>query len=372
MKLVSLKKDSNINLAKEIEYYLNPDYVYIPAKKIKVKQNEHVYKKMEVCQDYVSPISGLAYGLKKCSFAGKSQNGLVIKNDFRELEKKDNKIRYKVTIKNILQVLEENKNIRLLEKFKNQNKFSNIVISAINDEPYIYNNIFILRENINELVELFDKLSYIYKSDFNYLVIKNIDNSIITDCLNLIGTYPNIKLTLINDEYLMEKEEFLLNKLELKNYETLYLTSLDLLIINNYLKNKDNSTVLLTISGDALEKSKVIRVKKYTMLKDILANYFNIIVNDYIVVANGLLRGYEIKDMNTFIVDNNVYSINIMKKNKIVTEECINCGKCIDICPMKVNPLTLQNKEKCIDCGLCSYICPGYVNLRAKLKGEIK
>lgn len=51
---------------------------------------------------------------------------------------------------------------------------------------------------------------------------------------------------------------------------------------------------------------------------------------------------------------------------------CIRCGKCVDICPVYLQPLYLQlyvlkNKVEeaqklhlmdCIECGSCSYICP--------------
>ena len=53
-------------------------------------------------------------------------------------------------------------------------------------------------------------------------------------------------------------------------------------------------------------------------------------------------------------------------------QPCIKCGKCVDICPVRLQPLYLSgyslkkkfdNAEKlnaldCIECGACSYICP--------------
>ena len=51
---------------------------------------------------------------------------------------------------------------------------------------------------------------------------------------------------------------------------------------------------------------------------------------------------------------------------------CISCGKCASVCPIKLNPQRLEaaylendydeirrlKAESCIDCGCCSYICP--------------
>ena len=366
MRFFSLEKDKNIKVSNDIKYFLNPDFVYIPVKDILVHQDELVYKGLFVGKNYYSPVSGVAYGVKKMLFSKYYQNSLVIENDFREVSKVENKSR-EITIKNILKCLDENKNKKLLDKFKSQTEFENIIITTINDEPYVYNNIFALKENILELLELFDKLSILYKSNHNYLVVKNVDTNVIVDCLNIIGTYPNIELTLVNDEYLLEKEEFLKEKIGLKG-STLYLSTIELLQLNNYLKCLFDDTLLITISGNAIKCGIVIRVKKYTSLKEILNKYIDIIDKNYYIVYNGLMKGSIVSDIDSFIIDENIYAINIMRKENDIEECCINCGKCIDICPMGVNPLSGKNKDKCIDCGLCSYICPGFVNLKNKLR----
>jgi electron transport complex protein RnfC len=54
--------------------------------------------------------------------------------------------------------------------------------------------------------------------------------------------------------------------------------------------------------------------------------------------------------------------------------DCIRCGKCIDVCPMGLNPTLLMNATEfknwelaeknhitdCIECGSCIYTCPAY------------
>ena len=74
-------------------------------------------------------------------------------------------------------------------------------------------------------------------------------------------------------------------------------------------------------------------------------------------------------------------------------KDCIRCGKCVDICPMGLNPTLLMNlteyavwdrAEKngitdCIECGSCSYTCPAdrplldYIRLgKGKVSGIIR
>ena len=53
-------------------------------------------------------------------------------------------------------------------------------------------------------------------------------------------------------------------------------------------------------------------------------------------------------------------------------QPCIRCGKCLEVCPVKLQPLYISsytlkknfdkaeeyNALDCVECGACSYICP--------------
>ena len=59
---------------------------------------------------------------------------------------------------------------------------------------------------------------------------------------------------------------------------------------------------------------------------------------------------------------------------------CINCGQCIDACPVALQPdqlVKLSNAQewaaaealdlqRCIECGLCDRVCPSEINLAAR------
>jgi len=45
-----------------------------------------------------------------------------------------------------------------------------------------------------------------------------------------------------------------------------------------------------------------------------------------------------------------------------ITEECINCGACIDECPEEAisegDEITVIDAKLCTDCGSCVEVCP--------------
>ncbi len=365
---IKIDKDKNIIPEEKITYFLNPDFLYIPVdlKDLLVKQNEKVSKNSLISKNIYSPISGIAYGMTKMLINNSKKNVLVIENDFREYAKQEKKHTLKLTIPNLLKILTNTNDKLLLDKFKSKS-FDNIVLSAIDDNPYVYNKVFLLKEKIADILELLEQLSIIYASSNILIVVKNNDSTIINECLKVIGTYPKVKLTIVEDEYLLEKPIILKEKLNLQK-STLLLNVFELLKIKNYLEQEKKTTKLITISGNAIKTSKVIRVKKYTLLEDVINKFIEINYPKYEIIVNGLMTGYNIDNIKNVIITDELNSINIMKKNNHKESACIKCGRCVNICPEKVNPLTKENIQKCTDCGLCSYVCPAYINLRKKLK----
>ena len=65
---------------------------------------------------------------------------------------------------------------------------------------------------------------------------------------------------------------------------------------------------------------------------------------------------------------------------------CINCGRCLEVCPGRVMPsklATLAEKHKeeefvakdgmeCCECGCCSYVCPAKRHLTQSIKSMRK
>ena len=157
----------------------------------------------------------------------------------------------------------------------------------------------------------------------------------------------------------------------------MYLNIKDVLNMYNLLKkNRPLSETYLTITGDLLDYTKVLRIKVGTNLNDIL-NEFNINKKDNIII-NGLLNGIHLKDTN-FIIDKNIRSIFVNSIKEYKEEECINCGLCKSSCPVGINPKYMhfnndkktQNYiSKCVNCGICSYVCPSKINLNRREKHD--
>ena len=93
------------------------------------------------------------------------------------------------------------------------------------------------------------------------------------------------------------------------------------------------------------------------------------------VILGGPMMGFALYDLNTPIIKgtSGILCWGPAEAEMRPQSGCIRCGKCIDVCPMNLEPVTLHHlinaehlaeAEKagllnCINCGSCSYVCPG-------------
>ena len=356
----------------KIEDFLTSDYIYLPYKKeynIFYKDKDYIYKNDLIAsngEDFIySNVSGILLGIATVN----NNKYFVIENDFKD------KLREKKGTKRNINKYSKEDLINLLKKY---NKFKDIdtnskvlIVSGISEYIDEITYPTLIKNYTTEILDTIDALIEI-------LNIKKCFFSITTqECVNILfnnlGTYPKIDMKLFNSNYSIGNKYILIDKLtnyKNKNYGIIYYTISDILDIYNILrKNIVPSVNYITLSGNLLKYSKVIRIKNGTNLDDLL-KYYNIKENS--IFINGLLNGFKI-NTNNFILDKNVKSIFINTEKKYNTYDCINCGLCKKSCPVNINPKYMyfhnnkkskEYKMKCVNCGICEYVCPSKIDLR--------
>ncbi|MBQ6841025.1 MAG: 4Fe-4S binding protein [Bacilli bacterium] len=380
-KLIKLKKDISIVFNTQITEFLNPDEVYLPIKKnykLLVKKGEEILKGQIIIENnlnkVISPISGIIKDIEIKNVDGNKASCLVIQNDFKEknknyIRKKEQKFDKEIIVSKLYEYY-----FKYIASVLETKKINNLVISGIEDEPYIANNVYVVTKFSKEILEMADILSTTFNIENTLIAMKSNDTKGVETYLAKMGTYPNLALTLVDDKYLLGKSFFLLEYLNLKDLDTLVIDARTLLDIYNALKyNKFVHETFITISGPSVSRSQVIKVKIGSKIKDIIDNSIKVKGKDNLYILNGLMTGHEC-DINETVVTKNTLGVVIVPKEDIKESKCIGCGLCFKVCPVKVNPKKAMDSHKisnnCIDCGLCTYICPSHINLRRFLRGE--
>jgi len=359
----------------EITNLLDVDYIYLPYDKnmeLHVKDKEYIYKNQLILDSETkkinSSVSGNILGLTTIN----NKKYIVVENDFKD--KLEKRIGSKKNINNYTKKEFEDliNDYRILKDFKINSKV--LIVSGIDEYLGEITYTTLIKKYTTEILDCIDAIIDIMNIKKCFLAINNYDLDCINVLLNNLGTYPKIDLKMFNYDYSIGNKNILINKLtnyKNKNYEILYLNIKDVLNLYSLLKkHRPSNETYITLTGDLLNYTKVIRVKIGTNLSDILSEYK--IENKDNIIINGLLNGIKINDTN-FVIDNNVRSIFINKLETYKEMKCINCGTCIASCPIGINPKymhfnndkkALEYKNKCVNCGICSYICPSKINLR--------
>ena len=135
---------------------------------------------------------------------------------------------------------------------------------------------------------------------------------------------------------------------------------------------------VVTVSGDILMEPKNLLVPIGTSYSDLI-DACGLAENPYKVLNGGPMMGIAQFDLSVPTVKAcNAITV-LSKRNRYTVEEphCIRCGKCIDVCPMRLMPVLMYkalytndvaemqatNLMDCVECGCCAYNCPASVPL---------
>ncbi len=371
MNLITLNKEYSLLLKDTVTEYLNPNYIYLPVNddKLLINPKDYIYKGKEILKNKYSPISGRIVGLKNLT----DDKFLVVENDFKE--KLENKVSLRKNVNKMSkeQLLELVKNFDLKLYEKLNCNFSKIIINCIEEQLYVGNYMFLVKEYSNELLEILNDISNILELKEITIIVKDTDYNIIDYLNNIVGIYPNINIKFLPNKYLISEKSILCKYLNI-NEHFIYLNIMELYNLYNFLKRKRIvEDKFLTITGNAIENPQVFKCKMYTKLDDIITNFIEFKSENYVIIVNNLLSNHFCA-AKELIVTEDIDSIFIMKKREYKEKKCILCGKCNDICPVKIKVSNLINGkncdyEDCIKCGLCNYICPSYININKYLEG---
>jgi|CXWL01.1.fsa_nt_gi electron transport complex protein RnfC len=147
------------------------------------------------------------------------------------------------------------------------------------------------------------------------------------------------------------------------------------------LDDRPATHAVLTVSGDAVQRPGVYRVCIGTSIAD-LAEHVGLVGPVRSLIWGGPFTGVSLTRTDT-VVTSDAQAVLLFKDDPELTPiACVNCGWCVEDCPVGLNPMMLMNVESqahcdsmqrshlqaCIDCGLCSHVCPSHLPLAATIK----
>lgn len=258
----------------------------------------------------------------------------------------------------------------IVNKLKTPSKI--LIINAMDVEPYQFNNNYLFQDNVTDLLDTAKLLAEKFNIETHLLLNKYDDNNV--DAVKrVISKYPEVNFRIINDVFPYNTNPIIANKFfkEYKKEDILFLDTFALYKIFVAIKNGlPVNERYITVNLGRADSSYVIKAKYGSNLAEIIKECIKIDPNEYDIYLNNFMRKIKCDNLESLIITDNIKGIFLFPKDENVSSKCIKCGKCVDICPVNINPLSKTLDSACIRCGLCNFVCPANINLLSKENKE--
>lgn len=131
---------------------------------------------------------------------------------------------------------------------------------------------------------------------------------------------------------------------------------------------------VVTMSGGALRSPANLKARVGTPIGALIQECGGFLVEPARLVAGGPLTGRTILDLDTPLTKgiSAIIALTSAEARTAPETACISCGRCVEVCPMGLDPATLFKQVEhdrheealegglldCRECGCCSYVCP--------------
>ena len=136
---------------------------------------------------------------------------------------------------------------------------------------------------------------------------------------------------------------------------------------------------IVTVSGEAIANPQNFLVPIGTSFHDLIEIAGGLHDKTERVISGGPMMGIAQHDLSVPVIKATNSILCLLKDRNGAAENpvCLRCGKCVGVCPMRLQPLYMYRFVKagrvdelqrlnvldCIECGSCSFTCPGKLPL---------
>ena len=145
---------------------------------------------------------------------------------------------------------------------------------------------------------------------------------------------------------------------------------------------------IVTVTGDAVAVPQNFRVKIGTSYSQVLEAAGGFKSTPEKIICGGPMMGFGMFDLNVPTTKTSTALLALSKDEVSAMEPgpCINCGRCVEVCPGRVVPSRLADYAEhsdeeaflanygmeCCECGCCSFVCPARRQLTQQIKSMRK
>ena len=376
-------------VSRGLRSYLNPEEIYVPCYKEKLRNIMRVSKDQPVYvyDDGMALHAGInGRFVRDVTITNPDDTGryFVYKNmiGFADVQKPQETDRMSITeitaAAKAASIIDENDGVYLYKKLEYARKHGKktLVVDCVEDEPYVSCMTNLLLKNQAELSAGIQLAVRAMQTDKACIAVYKQFDEFKTKIPKLLD---NIRIKNIHGKYPLRYRL----KYYFKEHDDIVTISAGALVhLYRACKfSKPQTSCFVTVAGDCVSTPYNIEVTIGTPVRDLL-QFCGLKQEPDIVIYGGSMTGHRIEDLEQPI--GHTTKAVLTMKTDIVEKKtaCISCGRCNDICPQDLLPhfiykyaesgvkhvLSRYNIDHCIECGCCSYVCPANMGVAASIR----
>lgn len=264
-----------------------------------------------------------------------------------------------------------------------------LVINGVECEPYLTSDQRVMEEHSQEVAIAIAIISKALDVKKAFIGIENNKPTAIAAMNAAVSSFQHIEVVPLRVMYPQGGEKQLLDAVldrqvpsgalpievgaVVQNVGTMYA------IYQALQKRKPLFERVVTVTGKSVKEPKNLLTRIGTPTKELLEYCGGIPEDTVKIIDGGPMMGRAVANLDG-VINKGSSGVLIMSSREVkVVEEspCIRCGKCVNVCPMGLEPYYLNNLADysrfdecgehgamdCIECGSCSYTCPAKIRL---------
>ena len=276
-----------------------------------------------------------------------------------------------------------------------------LIANACECEPYITADDFMLRTSAEDVLKGMRILKRLLNPGRVVLAVEDNKTVAIEKVNGLKKEFPDIELVVLPTMYPQGAEKQLIQSVtgrEVKPGQlpvsvgcAVFNVSTFASIYRAVCLGQPLTRRIVTVSGEAIADPQNFLVPLGTTFHDLIEVAGGLHDKTERVISGGPMMGFAQKDLSVPVVKASNCVLCLLKDVNGAAENpvCLRCGKCVSVCPMRLQPLYMYRFENagrldelerlhlmdCMECGSCAFTCPGKLPLvehfrrgKAKLK----
>ena len=273
---------------------------------------------------------------------------------------------------------------------KEPDKIEYIIANCAECEPYITADYRRMLENTEELVSGMRVVLSLFPNAKGYFAVEDNKKDCAEKLRAAIAGEPRMEVKLLMTKYPQGAERQLIYAVTKRAINSAMLPADAGCIVDNVetligihtavVEGRPLTERVVTVSGDAVADPGNFKVLLGTSHQELIEAAGGFSAEPEKLISGGPMMGFAMVTADAPVTKTSssilAFKEDVVAKNPETA--CINCGRCVEVCPSRIIPSRLadyalrhdeesfvaMNGLECVECGSCSYVCPAKRQLK--------